>query len=88
MLAHNPSVRVSCIMEEPSTDLLPDREAPNDGPSTLVLPERFARLVNPDVVATRSKIIAERASQRGMDSVYRRRYIEVLANHLLKTLNE
>jgi hypothetical protein len=75
-------------MKDQSRTVVTDAEAPDGGPYRLVLPERFARLVNPDVVAARSKVIAERYHQRGRDSVYRKRYIEVIANHLLKTLDD
>jgi hypothetical protein len=61
-----------------------DPVTPATGP--LLLPERIARLVHPDVLQSRAKVIEERYRQRGAGSFYRRRYIEVIANHLLKTL--
>lgn len=51
-----------------------------------VLPEHLARRINRDVLAARARVIEERYRQRGKGSIYRRRYIEVIANHLLKTL--
>jgi hypothetical protein len=53
---------------------------------SLALPERIARLVNPDVARARAKVIEERLRERGKGSFYRRQYIEVIANHLLKSL--
>lgn len=54
--------------------------------SLIALPERLARLVHPDVLAARSRIIEERYRERGRESIYRRRYVEVIANHLIKAL--
>lgn len=66
----------------PSRTEAADTQAPQ-----LVLPERLARIINHEVVAARSKVIEERYRQRGAGSTYRRRYIEVMANHVLRLLN-
>lgn len=71
-------------MRDPT--FLGDPEPSHVDLSPVGLPASLARLVHPDVLAARSRIIEERHRERGRGSIYRRRYVEVIANHLFKSL--
>ena len=51
------------------------------------LPARLAALINPDVLAAREAVVAERLDDHAGDRVRRRRAAEVLAHHLLENVS-
>lgn len=56
-------------------------------PLGVALPDRLARLVNPEVVRARMSVIDERHRAIQVNRALRRRYLEVIAKHLLETVD-
>lgn len=73
------------MASEPSANQIP-KGAAETQPSGGGLPVHLARLVNPKVLEMRVQLIRQRVADVSVEADLRRRYIETMADHLLKEL--
>lgn len=69
------------MANETSTIRIPEGAAETQ-PSGGGLPAHLARLVNPNVLETRGELIRRKVADASVEADLRRRYIEMMVNHL------